>query len=348
MPATPGYATSRAEDPFAGMTPAVPGAPAFNPGGGSPFMASINAQRANEANRAATFAAASPLPATDAASAYGNVATSQAARAAYVGDQKAVANQNSGNYFQNAGFANDANARSNAQSGAQTGYLNAMTRGADADTTTVTPQRAAILAANAAQINGQTRREDLNLPYEQDRMAAGTAGIDADTLAKNTTTPYIVKHNEMDLDRSRAELNRYNQMTTPLVLGARDAAADTDAMFKRQQEMLRMEEQLNRRKFEGQGPPPLDPVQQFELDEKKKKAARDEREAQAKEIGERVYNSQGFWAKHALAYGKSRERLIDEARQSLPVQAAQPPEMTITGPGGVQMVLRNGKWVNKV
>lgn len=126
-------------------------------GAPSMFQQSINRQRAREASKAASFAAAAPIPTN---SAYGSPQLAQAARNAFIGDQRAVADMTSGNFFQNRMLVGDYNSRANAQSGANVGLMGSVA-GANNATAYSTKKAADVLMpADAAYKTAQSRELD--------------------------------------------------------------------------------------------------------------------------------------------------------------------------------------------
>jgi hypothetical protein len=205
-------------------------------GGGSRFQQSLDRERALTANRAATFAAAAPLPATDRASAFGSVAASKAARGAYVGDQQARANLDGGNYFHNVGMASAANARANAESGANVGLvdsqagLNRSQAGrVDAEANVLVPAQGRHVDAQAADLTSQSAARDYMTPLLGDQAAAAARGANAAAAGQEATNRFVPDREAAAVRQAGAQANQLEAMTPILAEQGRAAAYKTNA-----------------------------------------------------------------------------------------------------------------------
>jgi hypothetical protein len=205
-------------------------------GGASRFQQSLDRERALTANKAATFAAAAPLPATDRASAFGSVAVAKAAREAFVGNQQAQANLNSGNYFHNARMASAANARADAESGATVGLANSqagLNRSqagrVDAEANVLVPAQGRQIDAQAADLASQSAARDYMTPLLGDQAAAAARGANAAAAGQEATNRFVPDREAAAIRQAGAQAAQLEAMTPILVEQGRAAAYKTNA-----------------------------------------------------------------------------------------------------------------------
>jgi hypothetical protein len=336
--------------PGMSMTPAVPGmmnatyaptSPVLRGGGGSRFQQSLDNERAIDARSAQQFAAAAPLPATDAQSAYGSVDASRAARNAYVDRQATKSDLYSNNFYTNRTAALDANQRANDQSAAGVGYLNAMTGGVNAHTQLILPAQADYLGAEAGSVRGANSRADAMVPFIQNDMAAGTQGQVLHNQGVAAANPFIAGMLRQQVERGQLENQRYGQMTPGVV---QDAGTQAE-LGRAQADKTRAEAEALRRPAPST---PADPGAAVDLLGKRKKLAAEE--------GQRAYDEQprlwGFLPREYHSGNKSLGQLTQEAFDAQtpyvapPKQQQQPlVEGSVGMHNGRLVKVQGGKWV---